>query len=274
MDSPCISIRCMLWPDRSRLLSAMVGSPIWACQVATGRLVPWSRCSALTRAISKAQYLRNDLLPVAFHQDITAIAADVAMRHPFLMPSRRFFPSSTLPLIGVTVPTVIPADPPVVAARRRRTLLHQNARRSEPNHYIGCGCAHCQQSREHQSQKSFLDHRLHPGTSRVFCLCQIALRVEMSLLHRTVRHSRGKQCGYVQNSSPHGIHSPASDNGVKPPVCTLRPSDFFGTQPRGSRYRHGSSTRALTASNSSGFPRSGCSLIRPYPATTAGVVAE
>src|ERR1035437_7081504 len=97
---------------------------------------------------AKAKHPRNNLPPVAFHQNITAIAADVMMRHPFVMPSRRFFPSSTLPLIGVTVPTVITADPYVVAARRRRTLLHQNARRSDANHYIGCRCAHCQQSRE------------------------------------------------------------------------------------------------------------------------------
>jgi hypothetical protein len=40
MDPPCISIRCTLWTSRSRMLSAMVGSPIWARQVATGRLVP------------------------------------------------------------------------------------------------------------------------------------------------------------------------------------------------------------------------------------------
>ena len=127
------------------------------------------------------------------------------MRHPFVMPSRRFFPSSTLPLIGVTVPTVISADPHVVAARRRRTLLHQNARRREANHYIGCGCAHCQQSRKHQSQQSFLDHRLHTDTSRAFCLCQIALRVGNVPPAGTVRRPRWKQFGYVQRASPHGI---------------------------------------------------------------------
>jgi hypothetical protein len=190
------------------------------------------------------------------------------------MSSRRFFPSSTLPLIGVTVPTVIPADPHVVAARRRRTLLHQNPRRSEANHYIGCGCAHCQQSREHQSQKSFLDHRLHPGTSRVFCLCQIALRVGNVPPAQNSPAFAGETVRLRTELVPHEVHSPASDNGVKPPVGTLRPSDFFVTQPRGRRYRRGSSTRAFTASNSSGLPRSGCSLIRPYPATTAGVVAE
>src|ERR1035441_4816456 len=94
-----------------------------------------------------------NLLPVAVHQDITAIAADVVMRHPFAMPGRWFIPLSPLPLIGVTVPSMIPADPHVVAARRRRTLLHENAWRRDANHYIRCRCANRHQSREDQSQQ-------------------------------------------------------------------------------------------------------------------------
>jgi hypothetical protein len=97
----------------------------------------------------------SKLPPISFHQNITAIAAYIMMRDPVGVRPRRLFPPPRGPCIGVAVPTMVAANPNMLAARRRSAPLNNHMRRRDVNHNIGSSGTKDQRTRKNQSDHFF-----------------------------------------------------------------------------------------------------------------------
>jgi hypothetical protein len=88
---------------------------------------------------------------VAVYQNVSAIAVNIVVRYPVLMRLRRHLPTSGIPLVGVAVPTMIPANPHVIAAGRRSAILDDGNWWTKTNYNVGSRGAESQRTGENNS---------------------------------------------------------------------------------------------------------------------------
>ena len=71
----------------------------------------------------------TDLPPVAFRVNIAVVPMPVSGSHPYRMGAWGPFPPARLPTVGVTIPTVVSANPDMIPAWAYRPVLPDAERR-------------------------------------------------------------------------------------------------------------------------------------------------
>ena len=86
-------------------------------------------------------HLTTNLSPVTFRINIPVMPMRVSGSYPYRMGAWRFFPSASLPTVGVAIPAVVAADPDMIPARSRGTMLPDADRRPKPYYDLSTsGC--------------------------------------------------------------------------------------------------------------------------------------
>src|SRR5271169_5473503 len=111
------------------------------------------RCPPLEYSLALSR-----LAPVPFHHHPAVLLVIPAMRYPAGARPRRLFPLSRGPGVRVAIPPLIPGNPDMGIAGRRRPLFDYNTRGRDLNHNIGRYRAEGQRPCKNQSDQSLHNH--------------------------------------------------------------------------------------------------------------------
>src|ERR1035438_9602598 len=113
------------------------------------------------RSNAKLAESAMDLTPPAFDKNIPFAGVIVSGSNPDCMGTWRFLPLTRLPIVGIPVPAVIPADPHMLAARTCRTLFMDADWRTKLYH-DGRVNGHYPKSKAKQRRKNKFSHFSSP----------------------------------------------------------------------------------------------------------------
>ena len=114
---------------------------------------------------TRCSVCRTTLAPVSLHQDPAVLLVIPAMSYPVGTRTWRLFPPSRGPGVGVAIPTLVPGNPHMVTAGRRRPLLDYNTRWRDANHNIGRHGTEDHRACKNHSDQSFKNHKHTPFLS-------------------------------------------------------------------------------------------------------------